>query len=120
MYEHHGADDNATPVTGVCVCEHHGADDNATPVTGVCVCPHHGADDNATPVTGVKGQEERQVCLQRAEEAGLDVAAITKTVVENIRYRDTAVVDMDTSTAINVAISEVLQETLTGKPGVLC
>ncbi|XP_076461376.1 nuclear pore complex protein Nup107-like [Babylonia areolata] len=55
---------------------------------------------------GVKGQEERQACLRQGEEAGLDVAAITKRVVENIRHRDTPVVSLDTSLAINVGISE--------------
>lgn len=55
---------------------------------------------------GVKDQEERQACLQLAEEAGLDVAAITKTVVENIRNRDAAVVTLDTSLTVNMAISE--------------
>ena len=58
-------------------------------------------------VAGIKGQEERQSCLQQAESAGLDVAAITKTVVENIRNRDAAVVSLDVTMAINVAISEV-------------
>ncbi|XP_038045474.1 nuclear pore complex protein Nup107-like [Patiria miniata] len=37
---------------------------------------------------GIHDKEERQRCLQLAEEAGLDVAQITKTVVENIRTRD--------------------------------
>ena len=60
-----------------------------------------------TAVAGIKGQEERRSCLQLAEEAGLDVAAITKTVVENIRNRDSTILNMDVSMAINVAISEV-------------
>ena len=58
-------------------------------------------------VAGIKGQEERQFCLQLAEDADLDVAAITKTVVENIRNRDAAIINLDMSMAINVAISEV-------------
>ncbi|XP_022097754.1 nuclear pore complex protein Nup107-like [Acanthaster planci] len=37
---------------------------------------------------GIHDKEERQHCLHLAEEAGLDVAQITKTVVENIRTRD--------------------------------
>ncbi|XP_033633061.1 nuclear pore complex protein Nup107-like [Asterias rubens] len=37
---------------------------------------------------GIHDKDERQQCLQLAEEAGLDVAQITKTVVENIRTRD--------------------------------
>ncbi|KAL8570338.1 hypothetical protein ACOMHN_035756 [Nucella lapillus] len=55
---------------------------------------------------GVKGQAERQSCLQLAEEVGLDVAAITKRVVENIRNRDAPIVSLDTSLTINVGISE--------------
>lgn len=55
---------------------------------------------------GVKGHDERQLCLQLAEDAGLDVATITKTVVENIRNRDAAVVTIDASLTVNVAISE--------------
>ena len=35
------------------------------------------------------------------------MAAITKTVVENIRNRDSTILNMDVSMAINVAISEV-------------
>ncbi|KAK7508730.1 hypothetical protein BaRGS_00000296 [Batillaria attramentaria] len=55
---------------------------------------------------GVKVQEEREMCLQLAEDAGLDIATITKTVVENIRNRDAAIVSMDMSLTVNVAISE--------------
>ncbi|XP_070212005.1 nuclear pore complex protein Nup107-like [Littorina saxatilis] len=68
--------------------------------------PHLQVQWYAHFLEGVKGQEERQVCLQLAEEDGLDVAAITKRVVENIRNRDAAVVDPNVSMAINVAISE--------------
>ncbi|XP_030071286.1 nuclear pore complex protein Nup107 [Microcaecilia unicolor] len=38
---------------------------------------------------GVTDSEQRQHCLELAKEAGLDVATITKTVVENIRRKDT-------------------------------
>uniref|UniRef100_A0AAY5KEQ6 Nuclear pore complex protein n=1 Tax=Esox lucius TaxID=8010 RepID=A0AAY5KEQ6_ESOLU len=38
---------------------------------------------------GVSEAEQRQRCLELAREAGLDVAAVTKMVVENIRERDT-------------------------------
>ncbi|XP_029453089.1 nuclear pore complex protein Nup107 [Rhinatrema bivittatum] len=38
---------------------------------------------------GVTDPEQRQHCLELAKEAGLDVAMITKTVVENIRRKDT-------------------------------
>lgn len=55
---------------------------------------------------GIKGQEERQRALQLAENAGLDVATITKTVVENIRNRDATVDSLDMTRVINVAISE--------------
>ena len=34
------------------------------------------------PITGVKGTELRQECLRWAEEANLDVSAITELVVE--------------------------------------
>ncbi|KAJ8008866.1 hypothetical protein DPEC_G00082890 [Dallia pectoralis] len=37
---------------------------------------------------GVSESEQRQRCLELAREAGLDVAAVTKMVVENIRERD--------------------------------
>lgn len=58
-------------------------------------------------IVGVKEQEERQVCLQLAEEADLDLAVITKTVVENIRNKDRTVADIDSSIAIDTKISEV-------------
>ena len=34
---------------------------------------------------GVEEQEQRRLCLQLGKEAGLDLAVITKSVVENIR-----------------------------------
>lgn len=37
-------------------------------------------------LAGVQSVDERQACLAAAEEAGLDVQAITKAVVENIRW----------------------------------
>ncbi|XP_072042829.1 nuclear pore complex protein Nup107-like [Amphiura filiformis] len=59
----------------------------------------------ATFLEGIQEKDERQHCLQMAEEAGLDVAQITKTVVENIRTRDDT--DLGESTpALEAATSE--------------
>nr|XP_006815564.1 PREDICTED: nuclear pore complex protein Nup107-like [Saccoglossus kowalevskii] len=57
---------------------------------------------------GIHEKEERQQCLVLAEEAGLDIPTITKTVVENIRTRDAGDITMETdSTSANeAAISE--------------
>ncbi|XP_041476652.1 nuclear pore complex protein Nup107-like isoform X2 [Lytechinus variegatus] len=37
---------------------------------------------------GIHAKEQRQYCLQLAEDAGLDVAAITKKVVETLRFKE--------------------------------
>ncbi|XP_070540867.1 nuclear pore complex protein Nup107-like [Ptychodera flava] len=57
---------------------------------------------------GIHEKDERQHCLQLAEEAGLDIPTITKTVVENIRTRDEGDVTLETelTPAREVALSE--------------
>ncbi|XP_071089771.1 nuclear pore complex protein Nup107-like [Haliotis cracherodii] len=53
---------------------------------------------------GIDNKEERQHCLQLAEEEGLNIPLITKTVVENIRHRDSDVkvkADMPVETAVS-------------------
>ena len=50
--------------------------------------------------------EDKQQCLELAREAGLDIPAITKTVVENIRSHD--VIDFTQNLEnINTAITQV-------------
>ena len=47
-----------------------------------------GATRRSNPIcvcAGVEEQEQRRLCLQLGKEAGLDLAVITKSVVENIR-----------------------------------
>ncbi|XP_041370444.1 nuclear pore complex protein Nup107-like [Gigantopelta aegis] len=55
---------------------------------------------------GIEDRTERQSCLQQAEEEGLDIPLITKTVVENIRHRDTFVVKADTTLPPETTVSE--------------
>ena len=55
----------------------------------------------------IEGQEERQKHLQKAEEEGLDVALITKTVVERIRMRDSGSAFPENSLAPDLVITEV-------------
>ncbi|XP_033126443.1 nuclear pore complex protein Nup107-like isoform X2 [Anneissia japonica] len=57
---------------------------------------------------GIHEKETRKYCLQLAEDAGLDVPKITKTVVENIRNRDLTEFDADTEStpALDAATSE--------------
>lgn len=56
---------------------------------------------------GVEEKEDQQRCLQLAEEAGLDVAAITKTVVENIRTgSDEAMRDLLPSDTLEAVTTE--------------
>ncbi|XP_071946687.1 nuclear pore complex protein Nup107-like [Antedon mediterranea] len=58
---------------------------------------------------GIQEKDTRKYCLQLAEEAGLDVPKITKTVVENIRNRDLTEFTADTGStpAIDAATSQV-------------
>ena len=55
---------------------------------------------------GVTEAEDKQQCLELAREAGLDIPAITKTVVENIRSHDVVDFTQDLQT-INTAITKV-------------
>ncbi|XP_035671909.1 nuclear pore complex protein Nup107-like [Branchiostoma floridae] len=56
----------------------------------------------------VEEHAERQMCLELAEEAGLDIPTITKTVVENIRTRDQGdfKVGVEITAALEAATSE--------------
>eukprot|EP00058_Branchiostoma_floridae_P018192 XP_002603681.1 hypothetical protein BRAFLDRAFT_235541 [Branchiostoma floridae] len=56
----------------------------------------------------VEEHTERQMCLELAEEAGLDIPTITKTVVENIRTRDQGdfKVGVEITAALEAATSE--------------
>ena len=54
---------------------------------------------------GVTEAEEKQQCLELAREAGLNIPAITKTVVENIRSHDVVDFTQDLQT-INTAINQ--------------
>ncbi|KAH9523616.1 hypothetical protein Btru_040460 [Bulinus truncatus] len=60
----------------------------------------------ATFLEDIEGQDERQKCLKWAEEEGLDVAAITKTVVERIRMRESTNIFPETSLAVDLTITE--------------
>ncbi|KAK3704372.1 hypothetical protein RRG08_012437 [Elysia crispata] len=60
----------------------------------------------ATFLEEIEGQEERQKHLQKAEEEGLDVALITKTVVERIRMRDSGSAFPENSLAPDLVITE--------------
>ena len=57
--------------------------------------------------TGVEQADDRKQCLHLAEEAGLDVARITKLVVENIRSADTAELTMEVQILPQTATTEV-------------
>ena len=41
------------------------------------------------------GEGERRMCLENAADCGLDVAAITKRVVQRIRHRDATEIEHD-------------------------
>ena len=56
---------------------------------------------------GVQDTEERKQCLDWAQEAGLDVASITKLVVENIRNRDSMDFQTDSEMPLDTGITEV-------------
>ncbi|CAL1282614.1 unnamed protein product [Larinioides sclopetarius] len=58
---------------------------------------------------GVTDNNERQKCLQYAEEAGLDVPQITKTVVKNIREKDAVKIEPTTDLS-SVTTEEDLQK----------
>ncbi|GBM52473.1 Nuclear pore complex protein Nup107 [Araneus ventricosus] len=58
---------------------------------------------------GVTDNNERQKCLQYAEEAGLDVPQITKTVVKNIREKDAVKIEPTTDLSA-VTTQEDLQK----------
>lgn len=51
--------------------------------------------------------DDRKQCLALAEEAGLDVARITKLVVENIRSADSVELSMDMQLLQQTATTEV-------------
>ncbi|XP_077992386.1 nuclear pore complex protein Nup107-like [Glandiceps talaboti] len=57
---------------------------------------------------GIHERDERQRCLQLAEDAGLDIPTITKTVVENIRTRDDG--DIQFETELTPAREEAVSE----------
>ncbi|KAF8770653.1 Nuclear pore complex protein Nup107 like protein [Argiope bruennichi] len=58
---------------------------------------------------GITDNDERQKCLQYAEEAGLDVPQITKTVVKNIREKDAVKIEPTTDLSA-VTTQEDLQK----------
>ncbi|XP_055874618.1 nuclear pore complex protein Nup107-like isoform X1 [Biomphalaria glabrata] len=60
----------------------------------------------ATFLEDIGAQEEQQKCLKLAEEEGLDVARITKTVVERIRMRENPNMFPKTSLAVDLSITE--------------
>ncbi|XP_071501172.1 nuclear pore complex protein Nup107-like [Diadema antillarum] len=55
---------------------------------------------------GVTDRDQRQYCLQLAEDAGLDVAAITKRVVETLRFKEEEQPDVADSAAYDSATSQ--------------
>ncbi|XP_005098411.1 nuclear pore complex protein Nup107 [Aplysia californica] len=59
----------------------------------------------ASFLEGVEETEERQQCLVWAEEEGLDVAAITKAVVERVRDRETTALPPENSLAPDVTVT---------------
>uniref|UniRef100_A0A8C4Q5U9 Nuclear pore complex protein n=1 Tax=Eptatretus burgeri TaxID=7764 RepID=A0A8C4Q5U9_EPTBU len=68
--------------------------------------PEHAAVAYAAFLEGITETEERKLCLQLAEQAGLDVMAVTKLVVENIRRADpVGFVHHDSSPILNSATS---------------
>jgi hypothetical protein len=58
-------------------------------------------------ISGIQDKEKRQEALQMAEDADLDIATITKTVVENIRNRGPVQFTTDNKTELEAATSEV-------------
>merc|ERR1712062_727049 len=59
----------------------------------------------ATFLEGIEETEERKECLVWAEEEGLDVAAITKAVVERVRLREATTFPPENSLAPDLTIS---------------
>ena len=57
--------------------------------------------------SGVEESNERQRCLQLAEEEGLDVAAVTRAVVERVRCRETTALPLPNSLAPDLAVTQV-------------
>lgn len=58
--------------------------------------------------TGVQEADERKMCLDWAQEAGLDVSSITKLVVENIRNRDRINLQTDSEMPLDTGTTEVV------------
>ncbi|XP_062572533.1 nuclear pore complex protein Nup107-like [Saccostrea cucullata] len=55
---------------------------------------------------GITNVEEKQMCLQLAEEVNLDIPQITKTVVENIRNKSGAGLPGATDVSLDVTVTE--------------
>ena len=58
-------------------------------------------------VSGITKTDERQQCLALADEAGLNVQRITRTVVENIHNRDRPAFSLDSEMSLDTTISDV-------------
>lgn len=56
---------------------------------------------------GVQETDERKQCLDWAQEAGLDIASITKMVVENIQNTDRMDFPTDSEMPLDTGITEV-------------
>jgi hypothetical protein len=60
---------------------------------------------HASFLIAITDKAERKLCFELAESVGLDIASITKTVVENIRGKDDF--KMQEDSALEAATSEV-------------
>ena len=62
---------------------------------------------NVICISGIEQKDERHFYLNLAKDASLDVPAITKTVVENIRKKNNEDLQAQSRFTINTAISKV-------------
>lgn len=66
-------------------------------------------------IAGITDVDEKQICLQLAEEVCLDIPQITKTVVENIRNKSGGGLAAGEGLSLDVTVTEVGQGSYEGQ-----
>lgn len=66
-------------------------------------------------IAGITDVDEKQMCLQLAEEVCLDIPQITKTVVENIRNKSGGGLAAGEGLSLDVTVTEVGQRSHWGQ-----
>lgn len=66
-------------------------------------------------IAGITDVDEKQMCLQLAEEVCLDIPQITKTVVENIRNKSGGGLAAGEGLSLDVTVTEVGQRSHLGQ-----